>query len=165
MPCYIDTMHRLDFAWELTALEVREPLIQASREVAAIHGLFAHFQHNQQAAFDGHSGLGRQRTRIGNGKHQAWRIEYWKEDPVHTPGKKATVVGAVAIKSLVDPSENLYGGFDYGKYGEPEPTYKFITLHTIEESGLYLYHATDELYQPTVEALEGAYAANLPRLF
>ena len=166
MSCYIGTMHRIDFAWELTALEVREPFIEACQEVAAIHGLFAKFQQPQQQAFrrriyepdDGWT----PKVRIGNGKHKAWRIDYQQEPPAHL---RPTVIGAVVIKSLVDPSRNQYGGFDYGEFGESKPVYNFITLHTIEESGLYLVHANDELYQPTVEALEAVYPANLPRLF
>jgi hypothetical protein len=151
-------MHRIDFAWELTALEIRETSLVACEELAAAQGLYAIFRQNQQRAFDK---SGPRDIRIGNGKHQNWRIDYQKEHPSHS---RPNILGSVSIRSMMDPARGLYGGFDFGKYGEETPTYRCINLLTIAETGIYLCHATEEFYNPTVEAIEAAFPANQPRL-
>jgi hypothetical protein len=120
-------MHRLYFGRELTALEVRDPTIKACEEVAAAHELYADFRQNQQAAFDGHAHIHKsRRTRIGNGKHKDWFIDYQTDRPgTNYPN----VIGTLALKSTFNPAEKQFGGWDYGTYlDEPGPTYTQMTI-------------------------------------
>ncbi|HVW23373.1 MAG TPA: hypothetical protein VHB51_02745 [Candidatus Saccharimonadales bacterium] len=118
-------MAKIEFGGEaLTALEIREPLVSACETTAAEFDLFADFVQGQQAAFTGYARHAN-RERIGNGKHKSWSINFQPE-PRGT--NRPTIVGFIVVRSHFDPEQNQYGGFDYGKYGQPKPTYRFITL-------------------------------------
>lgn len=155
-------MLRLDFHEPLTALEIREPTMDVCREVANEFGVYAVFQQSQQSAFDGYSGQ-RNRTRIGNGKHKLWSIDFQNEP---RRASKPTVFGRIAIRAPFRPDEKLYSGFDYGKHGEVSPTYSFITVHTPSELGAYRpNNPSPDILDMTYEGLTEMFVSGYPRLF
>ncbi|MDB5183975.1 MAG: hypothetical protein JWO07_656 [Candidatus Saccharibacteria bacterium] len=122
-------MIRLEFATPLTALEIREPAVAACATVATEMGWYAKFQQPQQAAFDGFSHQ-RNRPRIGNGKHKNWYVDYQQE---HQSSNKPTILGRIALTAPIDIENMEYGGFNYGDYPEPSPTYGHLTVQTAHE--------------------------------
>ncbi|MDQ5972206.1 MAG: hypothetical protein QG553_365 [Patescibacteria group bacterium] len=154
------------FDRELTALEVRDPLLQACRQTAREFDLYAGFVQNQQSAFpyDQRRWPVSRRTRIGNGKHREWSVQF-QHEPLGT--NRITKAGSIVVRSLVDPSTMRYGGFEYGKYGsdEPTPTYRQIDLYTPSELGLWRPQDPDpELFEAAVAAIEAELAVP-PTLF
>jgi len=98
-------MHRVYLGRQLTAFEIRDPLIGACKEIASEKGFFAVFNQGQQAAFDGHYRMRRsQRKRIGNGKHKWWKVNY-QEEPPQTDPKKCHNIGTLVIKSHFSPDQ------------------------------------------------------------
>ncbi|MEO8862805.1 MAG: hypothetical protein ABI354_00580 [Candidatus Saccharimonadales bacterium] len=157
-------MIRLDFNRPLTAIEIRDPAVEVCREIAEEHGLHATFHQSQQAAFTGHPHMPRaKRQRIGNGKHKEWRIDYQLEEPkVSHP----TVVGRLLLRGPYIPGKVQFGGFDYGKYGEPKPEYSHITVHTPTELGYgWPIDPTVEMLELSYEGLRQVFEVPYPRLF
>lgn len=145
-------MIRLDFAEPLTALEVREPAIAACKEVAHEIGWHAKFHQAQQVAFDGFASQ-RNRKRIGNGKHKNWYIDYQEKPP---QSSRPTILGRIALVAPISIEDGEYGGFDYGKYPDPAPTYSHITVQTSQEHGRYVYgtpNLSPEVIDLTNEAM------------
>lgn len=146
-------MNRLEFGRQLTALEIRDPLLEACRTVAAEEGLFIDFDQPQQRALEGFPGQ-RGRKRIGNGKHKDWFVRFQPEHP-STNRDKTNPVGIIVVRSLFDPANKQFGGFSYGEYGEPDPTYDHITLHN--QSEVTDWRPIDlepELWDRSVDAIE-----------
>ncbi len=164
-------MIRIDFRERLTALEIRDPAIEVFEEVASVHGLFTLFRSPQQAALSGNSRMPRAtRTRIGNGKHQSWYVDYMVGRPsrseITTSADRDKTVGTLGLRAPVDKEHMEYGGFDYGEFGEPNPTYSYITVHTISE--LEFREGVDPsklLLEATYNGLIKVFEAGYPRLF
>ncbi|HET9174418.1 MAG TPA: hypothetical protein VFN56_04000 [Candidatus Saccharimonadales bacterium] len=157
-------MKRIDFFEPLTALEIREPAFDVCKELARERDIYAKFNQWQQAALSGHSGIRRsQRERIGNGKHKEWGIDYQLDEPrVSRP----RVIGRVLLRGPVSPLQMQFGGFDYGKFGEPKPTYSHITVHTPSELKHYRPLDPDaDLLEATYNGLVQLFEEPYPRLF
>ncbi len=60
-----------------------------------------------------------------------------------------------------------YGGFDYGKYGEPAPEYSYMSVHTPSELGATFMpkDPCPELLTMIYHGLEDVFVAPYPRLF
>ncbi len=157
-------MIRIDFYNPLTALEIRDPAIDVCKDLAEERELHVTFHQPQQPAFGGHAGQRRsQRQRIGNGKHKNWFIDYQLEEPQVS---RSTVVGRIALRAPYWPEKMQFGGFDYGKFGEPSPTYSFVTVHTLSELGYYRpIDPEQDLLEATYEGLKAHFEARYPRLF
>ncbi len=157
-------MLRIDFHRPLDTIEFRESCVGVFDRVAKDHGLFAKFQQPQQRAFDGYSGQ-KNRTRIGNGNHKNWRIDFQKE---HKGLSNPTVVGRVAIQAPIDIENMEYGGFHYGKnlpVGE-WPLYTYATFHTPSELGHWNPNDPEPtILEATYTALIDYYENTYPRLF
>jgi hypothetical protein len=155
-------MIRLDFHKPLTALEIRDPIIGVCKEVASEFELYATFHQPQQFAFDGYSRQ-RGRKRIGNGKHKSWFINFQEDEPQVS---RPTVVGKIALKAPIRPDEMQFGGFDYGKYGEPSPTYSYITVYTASEFTEFRpLDPSPDLLAMTYEGLKKHFEGTHLRLF
>lgn len=156
-------MLKINFHRPLPTLEIRDPAFAACQEVAREFELFATFNQPQQPALSGPS-YERGRKRIGNGKHKNWYIDFQVDEPQVSRPK---VVGRVALKTHYDPGSMQYGGFDYGKYGEPAPQYNFITVHTPSELGVSFMpkDPSAELLAMIYQGLEGIFVEPYPRLF
>jgi len=157
-------MIRIDFYNPLTALEIRDPAIDVCKELADERELYVTFHQPQQPAFSGYAGQRKpQRQRIGNGKHKNWFIDYQLEEPQIS---KPTVVGRIALRAPYMPDKMQFGGFDYGKFGEPSPVYSFVTVHTPSELGHYRpIDPEPYLLDATYNGLKAHFEANFPRLF
>lgn len=157
-------MLRIDFQSPLSALEFRDPMIEVCKQAASSHELFATFHQTQQQAFTGHPGQRKsERKRIGNGKHKEWIINF-QEKPVQT--NRPTVAGRLVIKSSIIPSQKQFGGFDYGKHGEPKPTYLVATFHTPSELDHWRPIDPDpNLLALTYDGLRERFENSAPRLF
>jgi len=155
---------RLDFRRPLTALEVRDPVIESFKETAKTNGIYATFHQPQQIAFSGHSGMRKSdRTRIGNGKHKSWHINFQVEPPQEN---KPTVIGRLFIVSPVRPEKMQFGGFDYGDFGKPKPTYDHATVHTPSELEHWKPIDPDPiLLEMTLAGLHTQFEEMYPRLF
>ncbi len=155
-------MLRIDFHRPLTALEIRDPAIEVCREIAVVRNLHVTFDQPQQVAYSGYPGQ-KGRQRVGNGKHKDWYINYQEEEPrVSNP----TIVGRIALKAPVQPAAMQFGGFDYGKYGDNEPSYNHVTLHTPSELGHYRpIDPEPDLLELTYVGLTDLFEGNYPRLF
>lgn len=157
-------MLRIDFYTPLTALEIRKPTIGACCEVAAEHDLYVTFHQPQQRALSGHTGQPRStRQRIGNGKHKDWYVDYQLEEPrVSNP----TVIGRLIIKGPYSLKNKQFGGFDYGEYDQPDPTYNHITVYTPSELNHYRpIDLAPDLLALTYEGLKNCFETRFPRLF
>lgn len=120
-------MIKVEFEKPLTALEVRDPVIEACEEVAASLGIYAKFHQPQQQVWSERTNHPNRR-RIGNGKHKNWFIDYQTEEP---SANRPTVLGRVNLASAILPQIMQFGGFDYGESYAPHiptPTYRFITV-------------------------------------
>ncbi len=122
-------MLRIDFEKPLTALEIRDPLIEACENTAEQFELYACLRQTQQPSLTGNPGQ-KNRKRIGNGLHKDWYIDFQIDE---TYVSRPRVVGTLAVKSAYIPEKKQFGGFDYGKFGVPRPTYSFITLIAASE--------------------------------
>lgn len=129
-------MIRLEFKEPLTALEIRKPAIAACTTVATEVGWYAKFHQPVQSAFDGPARQ-RGRKRIGNGNHKDWFVDY-QQEPLNV--SRPTILGRIALLAPIDIARGEYGGFDYGKYPEPEPTYNHLTVQTTHEHGRRTYN-------------------------
>lgn len=155
-------MIRIDFAKPLSALEIREPALVVCRQTAEKFELKARLEQPQQQAFTGHSRASK-RQRIGNGKHKDWYVHF---QPEELNCNRPTTVGTIAIKSATIPEIKQYGGFDYGKFGEENPTYTHITVQTATE--LKKWHAVDpepKLLSMVYEGLVSCFDDGQDRLF
>jgi len=159
-------MKRIFFPEHLTALDVREPIIDICTDIAEDNGLHAVFNQRQQPAFSGYASQRKSaRKRIGNGKHKDWTIDYQIEHPSKS---NPNVVGTIAIKAPYNPGAMIFGGFDYGTYGQPEdeiPRYDHITLCTPSE--LDVYRPIDpepDLLELTYEGIARYFELGSPRL-
>lgn len=158
-------MIKIEFSQPLTALEIRDPAIEVCTEIAVGHGLYANFHQGQQAAFENSfSRATSKKVRIGNGKHLDWLIDYQLEE---LRVARPTVVGRIVLRSPIDEKNMQFGGFDYGKYGEPKPMYPYITVHTSNELGynMPIDPPEPELLQVTYDGLRTRLEELRPRLF
>lgn len=156
-------MHLIDFESRLTAMEIREPMMEVCKEIAQDEGIYVTLRQRQQAALAGSPGQ-RRRERIGNAKHKTWTINY-QIDPENVDNPRS--VGRIHVASHVNPAERQYGGFDYGKYGvEPKPSYPHITLQTPSELGVYRpIDPTPTVLQMTFDGLRNRFQNGQGRLF
>ena len=117
-------MIEIEFKSPLTAYEIRDPAIEACESVAKDLGYFAKYHQPQQKALSGSPGE-RSRKRIGNGKHKDWYVDYQAEE---LSAARPTVFGRVVLASATIKEIMQFGGFDYGEYRQPLPTYDRMTV-------------------------------------
>ena len=158
-------MIKLEFFKPLTAVEIRDPAVEVCEQVASGRNLYAKFHQWQQAASGSYGAdmSKSHRPRVGNGKHKVWRIDY-QEDELHV--NKPRVVGRILLRSAINPVQMQFGGFDYGKYCEPEPIYSHITVHTPSELDNFMPIDPDpEMLALTYAGLRKHFEEPWPRLF
>lgn len=158
-------MIKLEFFKPLTAVEIRDPAVKVCEQVAAGRNLYAKFHQRQQAAFGSYGAdiSKSQRPRVGNGKHKEWRIDY-QEDELHVSNPR--VVGRILLRSVINPVQMQFGGFDHGKYGEPEPIYSHVIVYTPSELDILRpIDPNTEMLALTYAGLRKHFEEPWPRLF
>ncbi|MEO5627800.1 MAG: hypothetical protein ABIQ89_02830 [Candidatus Saccharimonadales bacterium] len=149
-------MHKINFHYPLTTMQIREPMTEACHAIAKHEGIFATLQQTQQAALEGRPGMPKsQRPRIGNGKHKVWEIQYQTDHPSIS---RPNVVGIIVVRSHIDTANMQYGGFDYGEWDdEILPTYPYITLQTPSERNYWRPNdPSPEIFSASVLAIGAA---------